>query len=335
MRFFLRAFLLICVLAAAGVGYGAWHVWSRFEAAGPPSAFGTTETVVALPRGTGLNRIADTLEEQGVIDNSLIFRAGVMYYGKASQLKAGEYAIPTGASPRQIMDILIEGKAIVYKLTLPEGLTTAMILDLVARHPSLEGTISRAPAEGALLPETYVFNRGMPRDELIARMESDHRAVIDDLWEKRVANLPIATKEEAIVLASIVEKETGIASERPLVAGVFINRLRKGMKLQSDPTIIYGLTKGVPLGRGIRRSEIDKATPYNTYVINGLPPTPIANPGRESIAAVLNPAPTDALFFVADGTGGHVFAATLAEHERNVANWRQVERQRAAEGTAP
>jgi UPF0755 protein len=158
--------------------------------------------------------------------------------------------------------------------------------------------------------------------------------VLDELWARRVPNLPIATKEEAVILASIVEKETGVASERPLVAGVFINRLRKGMKLQSDPTIIYGLTKGVPLGRGIRKSEIEKATPYNTYVINGLPPTPIANPGRESIAAVLNPATTDALFFVADGTGGHVFAATLAEHERNVANWRQVERQRAAEAAA-
>jgi len=170
----------------------------------------------------------------------------------------------------------------------------------------------------------------MPRDELIARMERDHQEVLDELWARRVPNLPIATKEEAVILASIVEKETGVASERPLVAGVFINRLRKGMKLQSDPTIIYGLTKGVPLGRGIRKSEIEKATPYNTYVINGLPPTPIANPGRESMAAVLNPAVTDALFFVADGTGGHVFAATLAEHEANVAKWRQVERERAA-----
>lgn len=331
MRFFLRAILLILVLAVAAAGLGAWHVWSRFEAPGPPAAFGSDETVVALPRGTGLNRIAETLEAQGVIDNSLIFRAGVMYFGKASQLKAGEYAIPSGASPRQIMDILIEGKAIVYKLTLPEGLTTAMALDLVARHPSLEGSISRAPVEGALLPETYIFNRGMPRDELIARMERDHQEVLDDLWARRVPNLPIASKEEAVILASIVEKETGVASERPLVAGVFINRLRRGMKLQSDPTIIYGLTRGVPLGRGIRKSEIEKATPYNTYVINGLPPTPIANPGRESIAAVLNPAATDALFFVADGSGGHVFAATLAEHERNVANWRDVERRRAAE----
>lgn len=334
MRFVLRAFLFLVLLAAGIGGYGAWHVWSEFQSPGPQAENGATETVVNLPRGTGLNRIAETLEEQGVIGNSLIFRAGVMYFGKASALKAGEYAIPSGASPQRVMDILIEGKAIVYKLTLPEGLTTAMALDLVSKHVSLQGQVTRMPAEGALLPETYIFNRGMSRDALIERMEKDHAAVIDELWEKRAPNLPISSKEEAVILASIVEKETGVAHERPRVASVFVNRLRKGMKLQSDPTIIYGLTKGVPLGRGIRQSELDKATPYNTYVINGLPPTPIANPGRDAIAAVLNPADTEDLFFVADGTGGHVFASTLAEHDRNVQNWRQVEKQRAAATTA-
>jgi len=334
LRFVLRAFLFLVFLAAGIGGYGAWHVWSEFQAPGPQAENGTTETVVSLPRGTGLNRIAETLEEQGVIGNSLIFRAGVMYHGKASALKAGEYAIPSGASPQRVMEILIEGKAIVYKLTLPEGLTTAMALDLVAKHVSLQGEITRMPAEGALLPETYIFNRGMSRDALIERMEKDHAAVLDELWEKRAPNLPISTKEEAVILASIVEKETGVANERPRVAAVFVNRLRKGMKLQSDPTIIYGLTKGVPLGRGIRQSELDKATPYNTYVINGLPPTPIANPGRDAIAAVLNPGESDELFFVADGTGGHAFAATLAEHERNVQIWRQIERERAASASS-
>jgi UPF0755 protein len=334
LRFVLRAFLFLVLLAAGIGGYGAWHVWSEFQSPGPQAENGATETVVNLPRGTGLNRIAETLEEQGVIGNSLIFRAGVMYFGKASALKAGEYAIPSGASPQRVMEILIEGKAIVYKLTLPEGLTTAMALDLVSKHVSLQGQVTRMPAEGALLPETYIFNRGMSRDALIERMEKDHAAVIDELWEKRAPNLPISSKEEAVILASIVEKETGVAHERPRVASVFVNRLRKGMKLQSDPTIIYGLTKGVPLGRGIRQSELDKATPYNTYVINGLPPTPIANPGRDAIAAVLNPADTEDLFFVADGTGGHVFASTLAEHDRNVQNWRQVEKQRAAATTA-
>jgi UPF0755 protein len=334
LRFVLRAFLFLVLLAACIGGYGAWHVWSEFQSPGPQADNGATETVVNLPRGTGLNRIAETLEEQGVIGNSLIFRAGVMYFGKASALKAGEYAIPSGASPQRVMEILIEGKAIVYKLTLPEGLTTAMALDLVSKHVSLQGEVTRMPAEGALLPETYIFNRGMSRDALIERMEKDHAAVIDELWEKRAPNLPISTKEEAVILASIVEKETGVAHERPRVASVFVNRLRKGMKLQSDPTIIYGLTKGVPLGRGIRQSELDRATPYNTYVINGLPPTPIANPGREAIAAVLNPAESDDLFFVADGTGGHVFASTLAEHDKNVQNWRQIEKQRAAASTA-
>lgn len=330
MRFLVRAFLFLLVLTIVGAGFGAWAVVSWFNSPGPPAAFGTMETVVVLSRGTGLSRIAETLEGAGVVDSSMVFSAGVVLSGKAGQLKAGEYAIPSGASPRQIMEILIEGKSIQHKLTLPEGLTTAMALALVMKHPSLAGEITRAPAEGDLLPETYSFNRGMPRDELIERMERDHDAVLDELWPGRAPDLPIATKEEAVILASIVEKETGVASERPMVAGVFINRLRRGMKLQSDPTIIYGLTKGVPLGRGIRKSEIEKPTPYNTYVINGLPPTPIANPGRESIAAVLNPAETDALFFVADGTGGHVFAATLAEHERNVENWRRIERERAS-----
>jgi UPF0755 protein len=278
----------------------------------------------------GLNRIAETLEEQGVIGNSLIFRAGVMYYGKASALKAGDYSIPSGTPPVEIMNILISGKSIVYKLTLPEGYTTAMALDLIRKNPALEGQVSVSPAEGSLLPETYVFNRGMSRDALIRQMQEDHEAVLTQFWPTRAPNLPFTTKEEAVTLASIVEKETGIASERPRVAAVFVNRLRKGMKLQSDPTIIYGLTGGVPLGRGIRQSELEKATPFNTYVIPGLPPTPIANPGKEALKAVLNPAPTEDLYFVADGSGGHAFASTLAEHERNVQNWRLIEKQKAA-----
>jgi UPF0755 protein len=231
------------------------------------------------------------------------------------------------------MNILVDGKSIVYKLTLAEGLTSAMIVDLVRQHPTLMGDVTDVPPEGSLLPETYIFNRGESRATLIKRMQDDHNRVLDELWAQRASNLPIATKEEAVILASIVEKETGVAEERPRVAAVFVNRLRKGIKLQSDPTIIYGLTKGVPLGRGIRQSELDKATPYNTYVIVGLPPTPIANPGKASLAAVMNPAQTEDLFFVADGTGGHIFAATLAEHEKNVKNWRQIEKQRAAAGT--
>jgi UPF0755 protein len=330
LRFILRAVLALITISVVVGGAISFHVWREFEAPGPAALYGNGETIVALPAGTGLGQIAQTLEDRRVVRSALIFRAGVMYYRQASSLKAGEYAIPSGASPMQIMHLLIEGKAIVYKLTLPEGITTAMIVDLVRKHVALSGEVSLSPAEGTLLPETYVFNRGTSRDSIIQRMQSDHIAVLDEIWVKRASDLPFATKNEAVTLASIVEKETGIASERPRVAAVFVNRLRKGMKLQSDPTIIYGLTGGVPLGRGIRQSELEKATPYNTYVIDGLPPTPIANPGRASMEAVLNPALTDDLYFVADGTGGHAFASTLAEHEKNVQKWRQIERQRAS-----
>lgn len=335
MRFLLNAFLFLFVAAAIILGAASWHAWTEFHGPGPEAPGGGTETIVTLPKGMGLSRIAETLEQQGVIGNSLIFRFGVMYYGKASALKAGDYAIPSGAPPVDIMNIIISGKSIVYKLTLPEGYTTAMALDLIRKNPALDGQITIAPGEGSLLPETYVFNRGMSRDALIKEMQQDHETILNQLWPTRVPNLPYTTKEEAVTLASIVEKETGVASERPRVAAVFVNRLRKGMKLQSDPTIIYGLTGGVPLGRGIRQSELERATPYNTYVIPGLPPGPIANPGKEALKAVLNPAPTEDLYFVADGSGGHAFAATLAEHEKNVQNWRQIEKQRAAGATAP
>jgi UPF0755 protein len=319
--------VVLVLLAVAAGGFGFWYVLNEFDAPGPLAADGGAETIVALPMGTGLNQVAAILEREGVVHDGLIFRVGVMVNRKAAALKAGEYAIPSGASPSQIMNILIDGKSIVYKLTLAEGLTSAMIVDLVRGHPILAGEVTEVPAEGSLLPETYIFDRGMTRAALIKRMQDDHVRVLDELWVGRASNLPFATKQEAVVLASIVEKETGVAEERPRVAAVFVNRLRKGMKLQSDPTIIYGLTKGVPLGRGIRQSELDKATPYNTYAITGLPPTPIANPGKASLAAVLNPAQTEDLFFVADGTGGHAFAATMAEHEKNVQKWRELERQ--------
>jgi UPF0755 protein len=329
LRTFFRVVFAVVLLVAAAGGFAAWYVLGEFDAPGPPAPSGS-ETIVSIPMGTGLNQVATILEQNRVVRSGLAFRIGVMVNRKAAALKAGEYAIPSAASPRQIMHILIEGKSIVYKLTLAEGLTSAMIVAAVRTHPVLVGEVPFEPAEGSLLPETYVFNRGTTRADLIARMQADHIKVIDELWVTRSPNLPLATKQEAVILASIVEKETGVASERPRVAAVFLNRLRKGMKLQSDPTIIYGLTKGVPLGRGIRQSELERPTPYNTYVIVGLPPTPIANPGKASIAAVLRPAETQDLYFVADGSGGHAFAATLEEHERNVQKWRDIERQRAA-----
>lgn len=338
MIWFLKfLFALIVFAAVAGAGAGFWAL-QQFDAPGPAPANpsqGTGNTFI-VERGWGLSEIAEQLEQAGLISNAIIFRAGVLYNRKQQKLKAGEFAIPPGASMHEIMDVLTEGKAVQYKLTVAEGLTSAMIIDLVRKTPVLTGDVTVLPVEGTLLPETYVFPRGMARDDLLRRMKQDQETVLNALWAKRQPDLPVKTKYEAVILASIVEKETGKAHERPHVAGVFVNRLRKGMKLQSDPTIIYNLTGGYPLGRPIRQSELVAATTHNTYVIPALPPTPIANPGKASLAAVLSPMQTDDLFFVADGTGGHAFAATLAEHEKNVARWREIERaQRGGAVPAP
>ncbi len=310
--------LLVAVVAAAA-GYFAWREASR---PGPLA----DSAVVLLKPGASVRAIAADLERAGAVRHSRLFVAAVRARDEAGALKAGEYEIPAGASVFDIIDILVEGKSILHYLTAPEGKTTKQILALIAADETLEGDITLAPAEGELLPETYAYTRGQTRDGLIADMIKAQDDVLAALWDGRATELPYSTQEEAIILASIVEKETGVAAERPLIAAVFVNRLKRGMRLQSDPTIIYGLTQGEPLGRGLRQSELDRETPYNTYVISGLPPTPIANPGRAAIEAVLNPADTDDLFFVADGTGGHVFAPTLEEHNRNVAKWRQIER---------
>jgi UPF0755 protein len=218
-------------------------------------------------------------------------------------------------------------------VTLAEGVTSWQVVDSLRRADFLTGEIAAVPAEGTLAPDSYEVTRGADRAALIAEMEERQALVLADLWAAREAGLPYASAEEALIMASIVEKETGIAEERRLVSSVFLNRLAQGMRLQTDPTVIYGITKGEgALGRGLRQSELRRETPYNTYVIDGLPPTPIANPGRLSIEAALNPETSEFLFFVADGTGGHVFAATLAEHNANVAKWRAIEAQRAADG---
>jgi UPF0755 protein len=264
-----------------------------------------------------------------VIRSALAFRLAGELYERGRTLKAGEYQIPKGASMRQLVELMAEGRTLLHPITIPEGLTSAMVVELLAASDVLSGATPTTPPEGAILPETYKVARGADRARVLQQMMAAREETVAALWEKRAAGLPIKTPEEAVILASIVEKETGIAHERPQVAAVFVNRLRKGMRLESDPTIIYGVNQGRALGRGILRSELDRATPYNTYKIDGLPPTPIANPGRDAIAAVLNPPQTTALFFVADGTGGHAFAATYAEHQRNVARWREIERQRA------
>ena len=332
----LRVFVIIVSVAAALailaggalVGGYAW-LQSAFNREGPIS----DDATVLLPRGAGLIAIAAQLEREGVVRDARIFRIMVTIDGGDRSLRAGEFVVPAGASMAEIYDVLRFGEFVQHPITAAEGLTSAMIAAIVAEADVLTGEIEAVPPEGALLPETYLVTRGTSRQDVLARMAGAQDALLDALWPQRAADLPVATREEAIILASVVEKETGLAEERPLVASVFVNRLRRGMRLQSDPTIIYGITGGAPLGRGIRRSELDDAAnPYNTYQIDGLPPTPIANPGRASIEAVLNPPDTDYLFFVADGTGAHAFSETYAEHNRHVQRWRRIERARGNDG---
>jgi len=320
LSFFAGLALLVIVVLGAG-GYLAWREANR---PGPAE----TKTVVLLKSGSSVATIAHELEDSGVIRYTDFFTGVVRVRRVQNDLKAGEYEIPAGASVMQIIDILVEGKSILHRLTTPEGLTTAQILRIISGEERLEGDITLTPGEGRLLPETYAYTRGETRDAIVRRMMKAQDALMDELWPDRALELPFSTREEAVILASIVEKETAVEGERGRIAAVFVNRLKRGMRLESDPTIIYGLTAGEPLGRGLRQSELRKETPYNTYIISGLPPTPIGNPGRASLEAVLNPTDTDDLFFVADGTGGHAFAATHSEHERNVAAWRRIERER-------
>ena len=282
------------------------------------------ERRISFPKGVSLTFIADDLARQNLIHNGFVFRLLARLSGQASQMRAGEYDVPAGASMAAVLQILTTGDSVLHAVVVPEGLTSQQVVNLIAELAVLNGDVD-VPAEGSLLPETYHIARGTLRADFIAQMQKAQSDVLAALWPKRDANLPIKTPQEALILASIVEKETALDSERPLIAAVFINRLRQNMRLQSDPTIIYGLVGGVgTLGRPIRRSEIRRQTAYNTYRMDGLPPTPIANPGRAAIAAVLNPATTKALYFVADGSGGHVFADNLKSHERNVKKWRQI-----------
>ena len=315
-------------MIAAGV---ALYVGKReFDGPGPS----TTTTNFMVRPNTGVAEIADQLERRGLISDSRIFRIGVRAYDKGGVLKAGEYEIKAGASMRDIMELLESGKSVLASLTIPEGLTVEQAFQRIAEHEALTGDMpAEMPPEGSLIADTQRFTRGATRQQIIDKMVADQKRLVESIWNRRVSGLPLADINEFVTLASIVEKETGVADERSRVAAVFINRLNKGMRLQSDPTILYGLFggKGRPADRPIYQSDIDKPTPYNTYVINGLPPGPIANPGRESLEAVANPSKTEDLYFVADGTGGHVFAATLEEHNENVARWRAFQKKQAEE----
>ena len=320
------------VLLTIAAGFGIYIGKQVFDGAGPS----TKDSVFMVNPKTGANAIAGDLEARGLVSDAQIFRMGIQVYGNQGKLKAGEYAIPAGASMHRIMDILKSGKSILHSLTIPEGLTVAQAFDRVAKNDVLVGEMpAEMPPEGSLAADTQQFTRGATRQEIIDRMKAEQKKLVRSIWEKRAPDLPLKDINEFVTLASIVEKETGVPEERPRVAAVFINRLKHHMRLQSDPTIIYGLFggEGRPAGRPIFQSDVDKPTPYNTYLIDGLPPTPIANPGRAALEAVANPADTDDLYFVADGTGGHAFASTLAEHNRNVARWRKIEKERkGAEG---
>ena len=321
-------FIVGLVLVAATVGGAFYYGQQQFNAAGPALAEGAEEAVVMVDRGMGVSSIGARLESLGLITQARLFSIGVRYHGNENDLKAGEYAIPAGASMAEIMEILQTGTSIKHWITVPEGLANLQIIDIIAANETLTGEMPELPGEGLILPETYDFLRGTTRAQIVARMEQASTDLVAELWEARAEDTPLATPYEALILASIVQKETGVAQEIPLVASVFINRLNIGYRLQSDPTIIYGLTQGLPLGHSLRRSELDRPNEYNTYQIDRLPPTPIAAPGRAAIEAVLNPPDTDYLYFVADGTGGHAFARNIQEHNRNVAAWRRIERER-------
>ncbi|SET83269.1 endolytic transglycosylase MltG [Oceanicella actignis] len=320
-----NALTLLVVLGVALAAAVGWGVRS-FHAPGPLEAPAT----VILDKGDSLAVASRKLAQSGAISDPLIFRLGARYRGDAGRLRFGEYEIPARASMAQILDILVSGRAVQHLVTIPEGLTSWEVVQRLNAAEILSGEIAEIPEEGSLAPDTYAVARGESRAALIARMQAAQERILQEAWAARDKDLPLASPREALILASIIEKETGVPDERRVVASVFVNRLRKGMRLQTDPTVVYGLTQGKGgLDRGLRRSELAKPTPWNTYLIDGLPPTPIANPGRESIFAAVQPARTEFLYFVADGSGGHAFARTLAEHNRNVARWRRIERERA------
>jgi len=287
---------------------------------------------IVIPRGAGPLTMAKLLHDEGAISYPRLFRVALMVDPNPKPIKAGEYEIPAHASMASIVDILQSGKQVQRRLTVPEGATTAEVLALVRKTDALTGDITVDVKEGDLLPETYFYSRDDTRDSVLLRMKEAMDKALDEAWRKRTGGLPLPSRRDALILASIIEKETAIPAERPKIAAVFINRLRLKMKLESDPTTIYGLTGGKPLNRDLTRADIQSDTPYNTYVIPGLPPGPICNPGRASIVAATQPAPRDhSLYFVADGQGGHVFSNNVYQHNRNVERWKEMQRQRQLE----
>ena len=311
----------VVIAAVAFAGGAAYWGHGLYTAPGPSKQ----DIPMVIERGAGIDAIARVLHRAGVIAEPLVFRLAARLQSAKRPLKAGEYAFPAGVTAKGALELLQSGKTVVRRLTVAEGLTWAEVKALLERAEGLTGRVELRPAEGTLLPETYHYSWGDRREQLARRMQDAMSGLWTKQWPARGADLPLASPTEALILASIVEKETAIAAERPRIAAVFLNRLKRNMRLQSDPTVVYGLTGGAaPLGRALTRADLRMPTPYNTYLIDGLPPGPIGNPGSASLEAALRPAATDDLYFVADGTGGHMFAATLEEHNRNVAKWRKV-----------
>jgi len=309
---------LVSVLAATLAGFAAW-VYLEYTRPGDLPE----NTAIVIEKGFGVYAIGKELARAGVIRQPLIFGWAARIKGIDKVLKAGEYDFPAAVSLSQTLAILKAGKTVLRQLTVPEGLTSAEIMRLLLSTEGLTGPIPAAFDEGRLLPETYYYSFADSRADLVRRMVAAMDQLLAKLWQSRAPDLPLSSPYQALILASIVEKETGRDSERAKIAGVFINRLRRGMRLQSDPTVTYGITRGLePLSRGLSLADLKTPTPYNTYTIKGLPPTPISNPGVEALKAALNPEKSDNLYFVANGLGGHAFAKTLKQHNRNVARWR-------------
>lgn len=316
----LLTFLLIAAIASMSL-----LVWSRhrMHEPGPLAA----NKILYIAPGTEVPDIIAQLDRDGVIDSPFMLSVALLIEGNRTKVKAGEYLFKQNVSLRDVIDTLISGKQLLHAITIPEGLTSEQIVERLRDSDVLLGDIADVPKEGSLLPETYKAARGDIRADIVKKMQDAQKRAVDQIWSRRASGLPLRSPYELVTLASIVEKETGKADERPRVASVFMNRLRNRMRLQSDPTIVYGLAGGKgSLGRGITRADLEKSSPYNTYLIDGLPPGPIANPGRAALEAVANPSRTQDLYFVADGTGGHVFAETLDQHSRNVQRWRQIEK---------
>lgn len=326
-----NAIITLILIVSVAAGYLLYIGKQRFDAPGPLQQ----DKVVNIPRGSGIRDISDLLAKDGVIDQPWVFVGGVLLLKAHEGLKAGEYQFKAHASLNDIVNTLSEGKVVIHQISIPEGLTSEQIVARLMDNDVLTGNINEVPAEGSMLPDTYNFTRGMTRAQLIQHMQQAQQRLVKEIWSRRAADLPIKTPEQLVVLASLIEKETGKPDERTRIAAVFVNRLKQRMRLQSDPTIIYGLVGGKgTLGRPIMKSEIDQLTPYNTYQIDGLPPGPITNPGRAALEAAANPARTRDLYFVADGTGGHVFAETYEQHQKNVAHLRHVENAQKDPGAA-